>query len=213
MNPTNTTTATMLEVLGLVAAPVLVQLLRRCHDITVGWRDAVAVTVITVAVLMAVCVRWAGDPALVAWWWLALTGLALTVIDTAQHRLPHPWVLAMACGGLGGFTLASANSGRWWPLGRACTAGVVVLAVGIVLHVVLAGHLGGGDVTLTAALAVFLGWLSWQAVLFGVLAGVVVLGLCAGWVWLSTGHRSCRIPAGPSLIAGTWISLLILSPA
>lgn len=212
MNPTTTTT-TMLEVLALVAAPVLLQLLHRCHDITLGWRDAVAVSVVTAVALMAVCVRWARDPALAAFWWLALTGLALSMIDTALHRLPHPWVLAMACGGLAAFTLASAASGHWWPLGRAVTAGVVVLAMGIVAHVVLAGHLGGGDITLTAALAVFSGWVGWQAVLFGVLAGVVVLGLCAGWVWLATGHRSRRIPAGPSLIAGTWISLLVLSPA
>lgn len=215
MSPTDhtITTTTVLDVLGIAAAPVLVQLLYRCHDITLGWPGMVAVVLVTEAASMTVCVRWAGDPALSAWWWLALTSLPLIVIDCARHRLPHRWVLAMAIGGLGVFIVACAESGHWWPLGRAIAAGLVALAGGIVLRVVAAGHLGGGDVTLTAALAVFLGWQRWQAVLFGVLAGALLLGLHAGWVWLATGRRSRRIAAGPSLIAGTWISLVVFSPA
>lgn len=151
----------------------------------------------------------AGSPSLVAWWWLAETGLGLSMIDLSCHRLPRTWVLAMGLGGVAVFSVVACTTSASAALVRAIAAGVLVFVVGAVLSEIPGRWWGFGDVTLSSALSVYCGWIGWSTVAFGTVAGLVVLGVVAAIAWVSglRGRRS-RIAAGPSLIAGAWIGVL-----
>lgn len=157
--------------------------------------------------------RFAGDPALVAWWWSGVCSAGLAVIDVGEHRLPRSWVSAMGIVVLLMFTVLTAVRGDPAALWRAVSAAALVWLVMRLVEAVCAGAMGGGDTRLQAVLALQLGWLGWHTVLTGLAAGMVLLGFSAGIQWLvGTRGWKARIPAGPSLLVGCWCALFVLAP-
>ncbi|WP_010310263.1 hypothetical protein [Saccharopolyspora spinosa] len=160
-------------------------------------------------VSLVVGCRFATDPALLAWWWLGITGAGLAVIDMACHRLPRAWVVTTAAGGLAVFamlTITDPENGV--ALVRSLLAAVVVFAVGVLAYLVIPDWMGFGDVTLYGALALYWAWIGWHAVLRGITASFLLLGITAALAWIRRRDSEARIAAGPSLILGGWIGVL-----
>ena len=78
-----------------------------------------------------------------------------------------------------------------------------------VLEVLSRGDLGGGDVGLGGLLGLYLGWLSYEAILVGLFASFLVGGFFAVAL-LVTGkaNRNTHFAYGPFLIVGTLIAVL-----
>ena len=78
-----------------------------------------------------------------------------------------------------------------------------------VLEVLSRGDLGGGDVGLGGLLGLYLGWLSYEAILVGLFASFLVGGFFAVAL-LVTGkaNRNTHFAFGPFLIVGTLIAVL-----
>ncbi|WP_143121658.1 hypothetical protein [Saccharopolyspora antimicrobica] len=189
---------------GVAAGLVLSWLLRPWVALRLA--AVLGLTVLAGALSVLIAYRFAGDPALPAWWWLAVTGVGLSLIDMTCHRLPHTWVLALATGGLAVFAILAMTEQAGTGLVRALLAALVVFTGGLALFLALPDWMGFGDITTTAALAIYLGWIGWHAVLLGITASMLLLGGLAAQAWTRTPNS--RVAAGPSLLLGGWISIL-----
>ena len=78
-----------------------------------------------------------------------------------------------------------------------------------VLEVLSRGDLGGGDVGLGGLLGLYLGWLSYEAILVGLIAAFFVGGLFAvALLATRKANRNTHFAFGPFLIVGTLIAVL-----
>jgi len=138
---------------------------------------------------------------------LAACGVVLGAYDLASHRLPNRLVAVTAAGLLLLLLAASWHSGDWSALGRGVLAALVVGAGFLLLAVVEPTGLGMGDVKLAAVLSLWLGWLSWQSVAFGIFAAFFGGGILS-IVLLATrrARRDSHIAFGPWLLAGTAVA-------
>lgn len=142
--------------------------------------------------------------------WLIFAGLllALALADSARHILPDSLLLLLA-----------ANRVLWFfllgqPLREAALAALLACAVpAVLLALVLLAErctgrelMGGGDVKLTFALALYL---SWAQLLLALLAGCL-LGLL--WAALSGKNRRAALAFGPFLAAGALLTLCFGDP-
>ena len=78
-----------------------------------------------------------------------------------------------------------------------------------VLEVLSRGDLGGGDVGLGGLLGLYLGWLSYEAILVGLFASFLVGGIFAVALLVTRkANRNTHFAFGPFLIVGTLIAVL-----
>ncbi|NNU27247.1 prepilin peptidase [Isoptericola sediminis] len=133
--------------------------------------------------------------------------------DLATYRLPDRIVGPAAVGLVGGLVVAAAVADDWSRLLQAVLAGVVLLAVYLVLAMISPSSLGFGDVKLAGLLGTVLGWWGWQAVAFGTLAAFVLFAVAA-LVLLAARRTSLRddLPFGPAMILGAALGLALLVP-
>lgn len=140
----------------------------------------------------------------------AICGLALSLIDLREHRLPnriiYPWT---------GFTLAllvlvSLLLQDILGLARGLAAGLAWGIGFLLIRVISRTWLGMGDMKLAVVLGLYSGYLGWE-----VLASAVVLTFLLGGL-LSLGLLITRrasagthIPFGPFMVVGTAIALII----
>jgi len=162
---------------------------------------ATAIVGTVLGVLAGHAAGWsAALPAFVA---LALLATPLLLVDARDHRLPDRLVLPAAGGALVLLTLAAAVRSDWASLGRSVAAAAVVFAIFCTAAVLSPASLGFGDVKLAGLLALYLGWLSWGHVFYGIFAGFV-LGALVAVVMLVSRRVSLKshIALGPALITG-----------
>ena len=169
-----------------------------------------ALTVLLSAVLWAAALwRFGLTWDLPAYLFLASITVPLAVIDLRTLRLPnivtltaYPVVAVL-------LLLPAAIDGRWSDYGRAALAGVALLALYVVLHLVNPAGMGLGDVKLSGSLGALLGWISWNALLWGAVAGFL-LAAVAGLVLISLRRagRKSELPFGPWMLAGAWLAIL-----
>lgn len=200
-------------VVGCVSIPVWLRLVSTSWPRVSSTRCRAAVHAVgMVAVSTGMGWRFCDDPALFAWLWAGWCSLGLAVIDVHEHRLPRNWVRALGLGALLVFTLIAVLRVDLMPLLRALVAGAAVWMSMRLAEAVCAGAMGAGDTRLQAVLAVLTGWISWQAVLWGLVIGTLLLGITASLAWFA-GRRGwrARVPAGPSLLAGTWCAVFHFS--
>ncbi|KAA2262003.1 prepilin peptidase [Solihabitans fulvus] len=144
-------------------------------------------------------------------WWLpvplalAWFGVLLSTTDLLHHRLPNALTLPAYPAVAALLTLAALTGG-----GTRVLAGAVLgcLAFGLlhlVVHLIVPGALGAGDVKLSGSLGAVLGALSWWALpLAGLLACTLTL---VGGLLHAAARRPPRVelPHGPGLLAATWL--------
>lgn len=150
-----------------------------------------------------------GVLALLAYLYLAAISIALALIDLDTHRLPN--VIVLPAYGVGALLLGSASviEGDLASLGRGAIGAGVVGGIYLLLAVMRPGGLGFGDVKLSGVLGLFLGWLGWDALAVGTLAGFILGGLF-GVVLMVVGRARAKsgIPFGPWMLAGAWLGIL-----
>lgn len=140
-------------------------------------------------------------------------GMALTVIDLREHRLPnrivYPWTVAT-------FTLlaiVAALASELDSLVRGVVSGLLWAGGFLIVRLIHPPAIGMGDVKLAAVLGLYAGFLGWEmlgtaVVLSFLLGGLVSLVMVAA----RRATRSTRIPFGPFLILGTAL-VLVGAPA
>lgn len=171
----------------------------------------IAAMCVVAAGLFAVCgYRFATSATVAAWCWLCAFGLVLAVVDVEHHRLPFPTVTAMGLGGIACLLAAAVVDHQWLSLVEAGASGVVVFVIALAMQLAIPKHIGGGDIALCGSLAVFLGWWGFSGVLRGLLLATTLTAIL-GLVFLVR-HRNTRVrfPAGPTLILGTVIAILLV---
>src|SRR6185312_9463298 len=101
----------------------------------------------------------------------------------------------------------------WWAAGRGLAAMAALLVGYVALALVRPGGMGLGDVKLAGLLGLYLGWLSWSAVVIGTFAGFLFGGL-VGVAMVAAGRASGKtaVPFGPYMLAGTMLAVFAASP-
>lgn len=174
-------------------------------------RRGPAVLAVTVAVLAPVAWRIGFSPALPAFCYLAVVGVALAFVDVALNRLPDPLTLpsyavaAVLLGGAAAFT--PGGGGRF---GHALAGMAGLFLVYAVQWLIAPAKLGPGDVKLAGVLGLYLGWLGLRAWVLGTGAGFVFGALFALALLISRrAGRGASIAFGPFMLAGTLAAVLV----
>jgi len=145
--------------------------------------------------------------------WIALAWIAAPIVrtDLSRHRIPD--LLNVAAVGAGAVLLLVPLKGDAY--GRAWLAALAVTAAMLALALIGPSGLGMGDVKLAPALGLYLGYLGWNAVLVGIVAGFVLGALAALVVLIRDAARRrplagalrTALPFGPFLLLGTLVGL------
>ncbi|MGH8879828.1 MAG: prepilin peptidase [Stackebrandtia sp.] len=163
----------------------------------------------------------AATAGLVAWrlgygtsWWafVAFASLApsLAVIDASVRRLPFWLTIPAGAVGVGCLTaMTFTDHTGLHVLLRATVAAVAVGLTFLLLAVLTADGMGGGDVVLAAVIGFYLSWLGWNNLTIGLMAGLLAAAVGAGLTVLATRSPKTPIPLGPFLLAGWLVGVLI----
>lgn len=167
----------------------------------------------TAALWVAMALRFGLAWELPAYLVLVSALLALSMIDLDTFLLPNKivyplcFVLVALLGGAAGL------DGTPDAYVRALLGGLAALGFFLVVHLIAPRGMGFGDVKLSLALGVALGWISWGTVFLGLFLGFL-LGAVVGVVLIATKVASRRdhVPFGPFLAAGTVLAILVGAP-
>jgi leader peptidase (prepilin peptidase) / N-methyltransferase len=172
-------------------------------------RPGIALEVATAAVTALLLARFGIGPAVAAFAYLGVTGVALAEVDLAVQRLPDQLTLPAYPALIILLTLAAWAGDAWGQLGRALAGGLVLGAVYLVLGLAGGGRLGGGDIKLAGLLGIALGWLGWRQLMTGAALGFV-LAAVASLVLLAARKVSRRdmVSFGPWMLAGAMLAVL-----
>jgi leader peptidase (prepilin peptidase)/N-methyltransferase len=151
-----------------------------------------------------------------AFWLVLIAGLyylvmawRLTVIDIRHKLLPNRIVFPSAA--IAGVLLLLAclfmfDAGAAL---RTVLGGAVLWAVYVVLRLVYPAGMGYGDVKLAFVLGLYLGFVSWGAVLWGTFLAFVLGALWGLALMISRrGTGKTQIPFGPFMLAGALVALM-----
>ena len=140
----------------------------------------------------------------------AVIGAILAIIDIRTHRLPNRLVATVGVTGVVLLVAAALTGSRMDALIRALLAALVLFVAYLVLRMLSAGGVGGGDVKLAAVIGLHLGWVGGGSVLVGTLAGFVLGGVfAAGMLLARRADRRSAIPFGPWMLAGAWVAIVL----
>ncbi len=156
--------------------------------------------------------RFGATPVLPALLAVMATGVALSVVDLTEHRLPNKMLVPTLAIVAVLLVLASALTGEWMRLLWALAGGAGMFLLYFVLALISPSGMGMGDVKFAAPLGLALGWFGWTVWFVGVFAGFVIGGV-VGLVALLLRRVTLRgsIPFGPSMLAGAIVALLALA--
>ncbi|MFQ4149959.1 A24 family peptidase [Arthrobacter sp. LAPM80] len=158
---------------------------------------------------------WPDAPA--AFWLVLLAGLYyvvmavwLAAIDIKHQLLPNRIVFPSA--GIAGLLLllASLFMLDGGTAVRTVLGGAALWAVYVVLRLIYPAGMGYGDVKLAFVLGLYLGFVSWPAVLWGTFLAFI---LAAAWglalMAVRRGTGKTQIPFGPFMLAGALVMLVV----
>lgn len=135
----------------------------------------------------------------------AVLSVVLAVIDVRSHRLPDRLVLPAYPGAAVLLTAGAVLRGDPARLLAVAGGALGLFVFYLLLRMLRPGAMGGGDVKLAGVVGAFLGYLGWDAVLGGALAGFIFGGLYAAVLLISRRARSTGAVAfGPWMLLGAW---------
>jgi len=203
--------AALAAVLGALAGlglRLLLGRLRRGAAIRAGVLELATAVVSAAGVLLA-----HGRPQLGLVLWAGILGVGLSAGDLKHHRLPDALTLPAIP-----ISLATVALTGWLAPGsgsvlRAVLGGAVLGVIFGLLAFLTPRIMGWGDVKLVVSVGILLGFVSWSALLLGLIAAFV-LGALASIVGIVVRRWNLKsaIPFGPFLLAGCWL-VLVLPPA
>lgn len=141
-------------------------------------------------------------------------GVLLAVIDWKAKRLPTRLVYFTLAGVAVGLLLAAVLERDWRPLATA-VFGAFLFANAFALVYLLGRNVFGmmlvgfGDVRLALVLGLLLGWYGLEWVLYGAIVGNLLVLVMATAMCIRHHKMVMRFSFGPSLIAGTWLVVMI----
>ena len=166
------------------------------------------VVLVNAALYFLLAQQFAHDLTVLAYGVLVGAGMWLSLIDIDTHLLPRRIVYRTIAAAMPLLVLSAFFDST------GSIAGMLIGGLGMwlmlrVLEVLSRGDLGGGDVGLGALLGLYLGWISYEAILVGLFTSFLVGGLFA-LVLLVTrkANRHTHFAFGPFLIVGTLIAVL-----
>ncbi|MCZ2857217.1 prepilin peptidase [Blastococcus sp. VKM Ac-2987] len=135
-------------------------------------------------------------------------GVLLAAVDLRHRLLPNRVIAPAVVATAALLTVAAAVGGSREELTRAALGAVVLFAGYLVLALISPGGLGMGDVKLAGLLGLPLGWLGWDVLLLGAVAGFVVQAALA-LLLLATRRigRKAELPFGPAMLLGAAIAV------
>lgn len=138
-------------------------------------------------------------------WLPGLLGIGLAIVDVRRRRLPFVITGAMYAISAPAIVAIAVISGDSAPVIRAVVGGIAAIGVLLVVALALPGQLGLGDVVMIGWIAMTLGWLGWERLGVGLLAGLLLQATAAATL-MALRHRAVEggLPMGPALIAG-WL--------
>ena len=135
-------------------------------------------------------------------------GMWLSLIDIDTHLLPRRIVYRTIAVAMPLLVL-SAFFDDAGSIAGMFIGGIAMWFMLRVLEVLSRGDLGGGDVGLGGLLGLYLGWLSYEAILVGLFASFLVGGFFAVALLMTRkANRNTHFAFGPFLIVGTLIAVL-----
>ena len=144
-------------------------------------------------------------PLLVVW---AVVGVALTVIDLREHRLPNALtlpLLGLVPAGLALADLLDVSQPRPWSGWRGAAAGAVLWlgVLGLIWLLSRGRGMGLGDVKLAPSIGATLGWVGVESALVGLFIAFVLGGAVSALLLVARRvDRRSAIPFGPFLLVG-----------
>jgi leader peptidase (prepilin peptidase) / N-methyltransferase len=197
---------------GQCAAPLPGRPTARCGHCGRWLGPPLAIELATAAVIGLLLAKFGGQPAVAAFAYLGVLGVALSQIDAAVQRLPDRLTLPAYPALVLLLAVAASVDHDWSAFGRALLGGLAAGAAYLALGLVSGGQLGGGDIKLAGLIGLVLGWLGWPTLLFGAFAGFV-LAATVSLVLLAARRitRRSRISFGPYLLGGALLAVLVSS--
>ena len=183
---------------------------RHCKEpIAVRYPLVESLTGVAFAAVMAGAVFGLYEPwALPALLFFAAVSIVVAFIDLDHHLILN--VIIYPSLGITAVLLALASllTGDWMRMVHALIGAVVLGAFYLLLALVWAGGMGGGDIKLAVLIGLTLGWLGWPQLIVGAFAAFFVGGIIS-IVLLALHKVKLRggIPFGPSMVIGAWIGI------
>jgi leader peptidase (prepilin peptidase)/N-methyltransferase len=168
----------------------------------------------TAALFVAITLQFGLSLQLPAYLYLAAVGITLALIDFDMRRLPDTIVLPSYVVSLLLLMPAGAVAADWSQSARALAGMAALLAIYFALALAYPKVISFGEVKVAGLAGLYLGWLSWAAVLVGVLLGFVLVA-CGGTAVTVTNRVSARpaaVPLGLCVIAASVIALFAAAP-
>ena len=195
---------------GFVAGPALVRwaecLLTSVLSIPRAWRLAGFLP--TGVVFGVLGWRFGHQFDLLPYSYLAAVGVALAVIDLAEHRLPTKLVLPSVAALCIFFVISAVLRAEVSGILRALVGMVALAAFYLVVALASGGGLGAGDVKLGGLLGLALGWQGWSAIVAGTFLGWFAAALML--MLLRAARRQPlggQLPMGPFLLFGAFLAI------
>jgi len=169
------------------------------------------VELLTAAVFAVLALRIGPHPELAAYLYLAAVGVVLSGTDMAVKRLPDMFTKPsyLMVGGLLAIAVPYTTDGAV-RFGYALLGMAVLWGLYFVLWFVNPRGMAWGDVKLSGALGLGLGWMGTDALILGAFAGFL-FGALYGFTLMALGRARMKtqLPFGPFMIIGALVGILI----
>jgi leader peptidase (prepilin peptidase) / N-methyltransferase len=150
--------------------------------------------------------------AALAFAYLAVISVILTVIDIGTHRLPNRIVLPSYGVGVGLLIVAAVLVSDPARLTRALAGMAILFSVYFAMRFASPASIGGGDVKLAGLLGLYLGWMGWDGLILATASAFLIGGVQAMVLLMRRrADRKTRIAFGPAMIVGAWVAIAALA--
>jgi leader peptidase (prepilin peptidase)/N-methyltransferase len=166
------------------------------------------VIAVTSALYFLLAQRFEHDVTVLTYGVLVGAGMWLALLDIDTHLLPRRIVYRTIAVAMPLLVLSAFFDNTGSVIGM-FIGGIGMWLMLRVLEVLSRGDLGGGDVGLGGLLGLYLGWVSYEAILVGLITAFFVGGLFAVALLVTRkANRNTHFAFGPFLIVGTLIAVL-----